>query len=147
MQIAYVLLSWPEKFCSLFCNILLYIFWNNYVTLHIKICFFFALISVSMNTCITSLVAKKRTQPCACNTIWRTQIFSLRTIKGWLSMQTDLNWQYASHTRVFLNLSKSIIKEEASILFQVCKRSTKSFPCNEFVLSNFIRTGSGKISE
>ena len=32
-----------------------------------------------------------------------------------------------SHTMVFLNLSKSIINEKATILFQVFKWSTKDF--------------------
>ena len=35
-----------------------------------------------------------------------------------------------SHTMVSLNLSKSIINEEATALFQVFKRSTKGFICN-----------------
>ena len=35
-----------------------------------------------------------------------------------------------SHTMVFINLSKSIIKEKATILFQVFKWSTKGFLCN-----------------
>ena len=52
-----------------------------------------------------------------------------------------------SHTMVFLNnLSKSIIIEEATILFQVFKWSTNGFLCNSFILNNLIRTNSGKIS-
>ena len=35
-----------------------------------------------------------------------------------------------SHTMVFINLSQSIIKEKATILFQVFKWSTKGFLCN-----------------
>ena len=35
-----------------------------------------------------------------------------------------------SHTMVFINLSKSIINEKATILFQVFKWHTNSFLCN-----------------
>ena len=35
-----------------------------------------------------------------------------------------------THTMVFLNLSKSIINEEDSILFQVFNWTTKGFVCN-----------------
>ena len=60
----------------------------------------------------------------------------------------SLGARYAPRSYPPPKVSTSFINEEATILFQVFKRCTNGFLCNELILNNLIRTKSaGKISD
>ena len=95
-------------------------------------------INISIKTCIISLITKKSKQPLAQG----CKFHPYGPSKGdSVCKQTSTSISYLGFPKFIQKYC--IINEEASILFQVCKRSTKGFLCNEIVSYNFIRTGSG----
>ena len=97
-----------------------------------------AIINVSIKTCITSLVAKKSSQP----------LTQGHKFHPYGPRKDDSVCKQTSTSISYLGFPKFIQKyctnnEEFSTLFQVCKRSTKGFLCDEFALYNFKRTGTG----